>query len=332
LNPRSSNDSKLWFERLYNRFGLPFWAGVIIVGYLPPLILTLAGFYSYNVKTDFTGEISLGVPLLLANIVYILISCRYIRGRVDDLEKHSLTMEAKPSSIRTGYLSDFRPVLVTWIVLLSTSVLVLEPIFNPGYSLFQNVLRELLYSYTRLLQATFLWVFLSSMIAIYKMGRLPLKLKIFTDDRTLGLKPFANTSLHLITIYVVAILLTFPIFLYPNFAVEISLTIFLVPGLFFFLVPLLGLHKKMRSVRAEKSAMIGLRHSRVMNEVESTGEGPLNERLVNELLAIDAIKREIHQMHEWPFDIGTIARLSGVLGAPMIAAVFAAYVIRFFGF
>jgi hypothetical protein len=332
LNPRSDNNSKLWFERLYNRLGLPFWAGVIIVGYLPPLILTLIGFYSYNVKTDFTGDISLGVPLLLVNIVYILISCRYIRRRVDDLEKYSLTMEAEPSSIRTGYPSDFQPVLVTWIVLLATSVLVLEPIFNPGYSFFQNALRELLYSYTRLFQATFLWVFLSSMIAIYKMGRLPLKLKIFTDDRTLGLKPFANTSLHLITIYVVAILLTFPIFLYPDFAVELSMTIFLVPGLFFFLVPLLGLHKKMRKARAEKSAMIGLRHSRVMNEVESTGEGPLNERLVNELLAIDAIKREIHQMHEWPFDIGTIARLTGVLGAPMIAAVFAAYVIRFFGF
>ena len=170
------------------------------------------------------------------------------------------------------------------------------------------------------------------MIAIYKMGRLPLKLKIFTEDRTLGLKPFANISLHLITLYVMAILLTFPIFLYPNSAVELSLTIFLIPGLFFFLIPLFGLHKKMRKARDEKSAMIGVRHSRIMNEVESMGEGPLNERVVNELLAIDVIKREIHQMHGWPFDIGTIARLSGVLGAPMIAAVLAAYVIRFFGF
>jgi hypothetical protein len=151
----------------------------------------------------------------------------------------------------------------------------------------------------RLLQATFLWVFLSSMVAIYKMGRLPLRLKIFTDDRTLGLKPFATTSLHLITIYVVAILLTFPIFLYPSFAVELSLTIFLVPGLFFFLVPLFGLHKKMSEARAEKSQLIGLRHSRVMGEVEAAGEQPLGEGLVNELLAIDAIKREIHQMHDW---------------------------------
>lgn len=327
-----ADKSKLWFELLYNRLGLPFWAGVLVVGFLPPLFLTLIGFYSYDVKTDFTGDISLGVPLLLANVVYILYSCKYIRRRIDDLENYSVTMDAGQSSIRTGYLSNIRPVIVTWMVLLATSVFVLEPIFNPEYSFVQNALRELLYGYTRLLQATFLWVFLSSMIAIYKMGQLPLKLRIFTDDRTLGLKPFANTSLHLITIYVVAILLTFPIFLYPNFAVELSLTIFLVPGLFFFLVPLLGLHKKMRNAREDKSAMIGLRHNRVMNEVESTGDSPLNERLVNELLAIDAIKREIHQMHEWPFDIGTIARLTGVLGAPMIAAILAAYVIRFFGF
>jgi len=240
-------------------------------------------------------------------------------------------MGADKSQIRTSYLSDFRLILATWIVLLATGVLVLEPFFNLGYSLVQNLLRELLYGYMRLLQATFLWIFLSSMVAIYRMGQLPLRLKIFTDDRTLGLKPFANTSLHLITIYVIAIILTFPIFLYPNFAVELSLTIFLVPGLFFFLVPLFGLHKEMGEVRAEKSALIGHRHSRVMSEVEAAGEHQLGEGLVNELLAIDAIKREIHQMHDWPFDIGTVARLTGILGAPLVATVLAAYLIRLFG-
>ncbi|HEV2119836.1 MAG TPA: hypothetical protein VGS11_07020 [Candidatus Bathyarchaeia archaeon] len=293
--------------------------------------MTSLGYYAYGVKTDFTGDILLGVPLLLVNIVYILLASSYIRRRVEDLEQYAVSIGADKSRIQTSYLSDFRPVAATWVLLLSTSVLILEPIFNPGYSLLQNLLRELLYSYTRLLQATFLWVFLSSMVAIYKMGRLPMRLKVFTDDRTLGLKPFANTCLHLITIYVVAILLTFPIFLYPNFAVELSLTIFLVPGLFFFLVPLFGLHKKMSSVKAEKSAFVGRRHNRVMSEVEAAGEAPLSEGIVNELLAIDAIKREVHQMHDWPFDIGTVARLTGILGAPLVATVLAAYLIRLFG-
>ena len=325
------DSSKLWFERLYTRIGLPFWAGVLVVGFLPPLILTLSGYYAYGVKTDFTGDISLGVPLLLANIIYILFSSGYIHRRVQALEQYAVSMGADKSQIGTKYLSDFRPVVATWAVLLATAVLVLGPFFNPGYSLIQNLLRELLYSYTRLIQATFLWVFLSSTIAIYKTGRLPLRLKVFTDDRTLGLKPFANTSLLLITIYVVAILLTFPIFLYPNFAVELSLTIFLVAGIFFFLVPLFSLHKKMQKVRIEKSALIGLRHTRVMREVEAVEEGPLNEGIVNELLTIDAIKREIHQMHDWPFDIGTVARLTGILGAPLLATVLAAYLIRLFG-
>jgi len=325
------DSSRFWFERLFTRVGLPFWAGVLLVGFLPPLILTLLGYYTYGVKTDFTGGVSLGVPLLLANVIYILFSSRYIRRRVEELEQYALSIGADKSRIRTSYLSDFRLILATWVVLLATGVVVLEPFFNPAYSLVQNLLRELLYGYMRLLQATFLWIFLSSMVAIYKMGQLPLRLKIFTEDRTLGLKPFANTSLHLTTIYVIAIILTFPIFLYPNFAVELSLTIFLVPGLFFFLVPLFGLHKKMSEVRAEKFAAIGLRHSRVMSEVEAVGEGPLSEGLVNELLAIDAIKREIHQMHDWPFDIGTVARLTGILGAPLVATVLAAYLIRLFG-
>ena len=328
---RLDDSSKLWFERLYTRVGLPFWAGVLVVGFLPPLILTLLGYYTYGVKTDFTGGVSLGIPLLLANVIYILFSSSYIRRRVEALEQYAVSIGADKSQIQTSHHSGFRPVMATWAFLLVTAVLVLEPFFNPGYSLFQDLLRELLFSYMRLLQVTFLWVFLSSMIAIYKMGRLPLRLKVFTDDRTLGLKRFANTSLLLITIYVVAIVLTFPIFLYPNFAVELGLTIFLVPGIFFFLVPLFGLHKKMQEVRAEKSALIGLRHTRIMGQVEAVGEGPLSEGLVNELLAIDAIKREIHQMHDWPFDIGTVVRLTGILGAPLVATVLAAYLIRLFG-
>ncbi len=325
------DSSKLWFERLFTRVGLHFWAGVLFLGFLPTLVLTLLGYYTYGVKTDFTGDLPLGVPLLLANIIYILSSSIYIRRRVEGLEQYAVSIGADKSRIRTSYLNDFRPVVATWAVLLAAGVLVLESFFNPGYSLVQDLLRELLYSYMRLLQATFLWVFLASMVAIYRMGRLPLRLKVFTDDRTLGLKPFASTSLHLITIYVIAILLTFPIFLYPSFAVELSLTTFLVPGLFFFLVPLFGLHKKMSEVKSEKSASIGLRHSRVMGEVEAAGEQPLGEGVVNELLAVDAIKREIHQMHDWPFDIGTVARLTGILGAPLVATVLAAYLIRLFG-
>ncbi|HZY46723.1 MAG TPA: hypothetical protein VFE96_02895 [Candidatus Bathyarchaeia archaeon] len=326
-----TNLSKLWYERLYDRVGLPFWAGVLLVGFLPALFATLLGFFAYSVKTDFTGDIALGVPLLLVNIIYLQYSSRYNCRSVQKLEGYAVSMGADEARVQTRFLSGFQFVLATWIVLLLSGVFVLEPMFSPGYTVFQNLLRELLYAYTRLLQATSLWVFLASMIAIYKIGRLPMRLKIFTNDRTMGLKPFANTSLRIITIYVLAVLLTFPIYLYANFAVELSLTIFLIPGIFFFLVPLFGLHKKMREAREEKSAVIGLRHSRVMNEVETAGDGPLSEALVNELLAIDAIKREIHQTHEWPFDIGTVARLSGVLGAPLIAAVLAAYVIRIFG-
>src|SRR2546426_5974013 len=88
-----SDSSKLWFERLYARFGLPFWAGVLLVGFLPPLILTSLGYYIYGVKTDFTGDISLGVPLLLASIVYILFSSSYARRRVENLERYAYRWE-----------------------------------------------------------------------------------------------------------------------------------------------------------------------------------------------------------------------------------------------
>ena len=94
------DSSKLWFERLYARVGLPFWAGVLVVGFLPPLILTLLGYYTYGVKTDFTGGVSLGIPLLLANVIYILFSSSYIRRHVERiaLRLHALA----PSNLSLG--------------------------------------------------------------------------------------------------------------------------------------------------------------------------------------------------------------------------------------
>jgi len=77
-------------------------------------------------------------------------------------------------------------------------------------------------------------------------------------------------------------------------------------------------------------SVVGLRHSRVMSEVEASGDGPLSEGIVSELPVIDAIKREIHQTHDWPLDIGTVLRLTGILGAPLVATVLAAYLIRLF--
>jgi hypothetical protein len=111
--------SKLWFEQLYIRVSLPFWAGVLVVGFLPPLVLTSLGYYGYGVKTDFTGGISLGVPLLLANTVYILFSSRYIRRRIEELEDFAVSIGADKSRMGTSYLNDFRAILVTWVVLLA---------------------------------------------------------------------------------------------------------------------------------------------------------------------------------------------------------------------
>src|SRR5260370_39873560 len=108
------DSSKLWIERLYTRVGLPFWAGVLVVGFLPPLILTLLGYYTYGVKTDFTGGVSLGIPLLLANVIYIFFSSRYIRRRVEAREQYAVSIGTNMSKIKTSYLSDFRPFVATW--------------------------------------------------------------------------------------------------------------------------------------------------------------------------------------------------------------------------
>ncbi|TMI29134.1 hypothetical protein E6H28_07110 [Candidatus Bathyarchaeota archaeon] len=61
------------------------------------------------------------------------------------------------------------------------------------------------------------------------------------------------------------------------------------------------------------------------------GEAPLSEGLVNESLAIDAIKREIHGCRDRPIDIRTVVCSGGLLGVPLVVSKLAAYLIRLFG-
>ncbi len=53
----------------------------------------------------------------------------------------------------------------------------------------------------------------------------------------------------------------------------------------------------------------------------------VDERLLNELMAVDKIHRDIEQVHGWPFDTGIIARMVNVTILPLIKSVIAMEII-----
>ncbi len=326
--PSYAPSQQIWFERLSSKLRLPPSLGIPIVSLAPAIALWSLGI-NIRIATDFTGKPIVSLPLLILNLLFLIGSSKLIFNRIENLEHYtaSLTQDLSPRIMNR--LHAFIPILSIWTLLVVASGLIFDPlIFGLHYSLYQSILRVAVTSYIRLAQATFLWVLGFSMVSIYKWGRLPVRLKSFTEDPTLGLRPYGSASLHFVTLYIVGVLLTFPVGVYDGQAILVSQTIFFLFGLAIFLAPLLGLRRKLLEAKQEKLEWIGLKHRRIVELVESNGDGSLDTGIVNELIAIDTIRRDIQQIHTWPFNPGILARLVTVVMLPLVLTIIATYLIR----
>ena len=320
--------ARLWFDTVASTLRLPPSVGICVVGLVPAAALWYLGI-DIRIATDFTGFPPVSLPLLVVNVLFLLLASQLIRSRALRLEDYTRSLGADPPSDGTDRLTDLRAIATVWVVLLCATSLVLDPyVFNLYYSPLQSALRIVVTSYLRFIQATFLWSLGYAMYLIYKWGKLPIRLRSFAEDKTLGLNTYGRASLFLVTLYVAGMLLTFPVFVYNSDAVMWSEVIFSLLGLAIFLVPLFSLRKKLVEARAEKLAWIRKRHSRVIESIESCGDGPLNATLVNELIAVDSIRNDLQRISGWPFNAGIVAKLMTVVIMPLMLVLFSNYLIH----
>ena len=268
-------------------------------------------------------------PLLIVNVLFLLLASQLIRNRTLQLEDYTRSLGAKPDSDGTGRLTSVWAIAALWMILMGITSLVMDPyVFNLYYSPLQAVLRLVITSYLRFIQATFLWALGYAMYLIYKWGKLPIRLRFFAEDKTLGLNAYGKASLFFVTLYIAAMLLTFPVLVYNSDAVMWSQIIFSALGLAVFLVPLFSLRQKHLEARADKLAWIRKRHSRVIESIESCGDGPLDSGLVNELIAVDSIGNDLQHISGWPFNSGVIVRLVTVVILPLSLVLASTYRVR----
>jgi len=321
-----SQGQKLWFVRLSSRLNLPFWAGVWLVALVPAIVLWALGTEN-GITVAYAGTPPIVSLLLLAlNMVFLLSASQLICTRILQLRDHAnaLRLEHRVGKVRGIY--SLSGILIVWFfLLLSSSGFFDTYVFNLHYSFYKILLRIISTSYLRFAQATFLWVLGCATYCIYSWGKLPMKLKSFAEDKTLGLNPFGNASLLCVAFYIAAVLLTFPVFVDTGEEVVIGQTIFFLLGLLLFLGPLLSLRKKLVEIKSQKMAWISTRHARVMQMIEAKAEteGSLDQGLVNELIAIDHIKRDIQAIRHWPFDFDVITRLATVVIVPVLTVLIA---------
>jgi len=319
----------LWFDRASAALRLPPIFGICVVGLLPAACLWYLGI-DIRIATDFTGVPLVSLPLLIVNVLFLLSASHLIRSRIQQLKDYTLSLGAASDSDEIGGLTNVKGIVVVWALLVFLTSLVLDPyFFNLYYPPFQATLRVLVTSYLRLIQATFLWALGYSMYLIYKWGKLPIRLRSFVEDKTLGLNAYGRASLVFVTLYIVGMLLTFPLFVYNSDAVMWSEVIFSLLGVAMFLGPLLSLRKRLLDAKNDKLAWISKRHSRVIESIESCGEGPINAALVNELIAVDSIRNDLQRISGWPFNASVVVKLVTVVVLPLTCVLLSTCIVHF---
>jgi len=319
---------RLWFDSAASALRLPRPVGVCIVGLVPAALLWYLGI-NIRIATDFTGFPPVSLPLLVVNVVFLVLASQLIRARTVQLEDYTESLGVELETSQFGRLTSVNGILIVWALLLCVTSLVIDPhIYNLYYTPLQAVMRLAVTGYLRLIQATFLWTLGYSMYLIYKWGKLPIKLRSFAEDRTLGLNIYGRASLLFVTLYIAAMLLTFPVFVYSSEAVVSSEAAFSLLGLVIFLVPLFSLRRRLNEAKSEKLAWITRRHTRAIESIESCGDGPIDSSMVNELIAVDRIRTDLQRISGWPFNAGVVAKLISVVFLPLSVYVLCTYLVH----
>jgi len=320
-----------WLVQAYAKLGLPFWLGAVVTGVAPFSIVAVLDylFAPYDIVDG-----SLGVAGYSAYVVYLLFAVRFTLEKVGDLEEHSRSMGLEYTAIRprTG-LHRLGPLLLMSI--LAGALSLLNGVPNPAL-VFQE--HTLAVSYLLLILSYFIWVYGNSMLAIYRMGKLPLQLKPYTEDRTMGLRPFGTASLQLTSVYgvfPVSILLVSIALSNLTLSDLVIVTGMILAGFALFFLPLLSIHRKLQQAKSNELGWVLPRYTRIIQQLkgetaDGSRAGPESDSIANELLMVRSIQQDILQIHTWPIDVSILSRLVTVLALPPLLGVIARILVLVF--
>lgn len=321
---------EVWFERLHHRVGLPLWAGALLLGVVPTILLLPVSYYLSGLWNEFLSSgIIFSSPLLALVIMFAHFSVRYVRRRLMVLAEYADLIREDGLLTDLKELYRLRGVAVTYLLLMGTVQTIFIFFVLPGrYSLAQKLGISLPFLFWNVFLCTFFWVWFYSIYKIYRMGKLPLKLRPFTEDRTLGLKPFGRTSLQLTGVYVAFLasifVTTVPLSEYSPLVIALAISLLLL-GLVIFFLPLLTLHSKLVEAKQQALQWISPQYVALVQKLRKDGLENSDEKLYHALAAIDKIQRDINQIHSWPFDVGIVTRLAAIIFS-VVAILLASFV------
>ena len=315
----------VWFERVRHSLHLPLWAGGIVVVLLPFLLLDslssyFADAWSYyaTIETPQYGSV---LPFLILEYYGAVYSC----SRIEQLQSYCQSLGAvSDAALNLNPLTSLKRIAV----LAAGLSLAFIPIYifygSQKLRIEQSAaVLAIPWAFFFFVLATFVYVYSYSMYTIYRMGNLPLRLKTFTEDRTLGLRPFGAVSLRLTLVYLAGVILAMAsTTLQPGgvgltgSAADYLVSAFVglaCASLILFVLPLVGLHRKLVRAKRAELGWLEPRRTKIVQMMRGSSVERFDMNLLNEYNRIGQVERDVQQVHSWPLDVSILARLLAVI-------------------
>ncbi len=176
---------------------------------------------------------------------------------------------------------------------------------------------------------TALWFFGALLVGLHRLGRKPLRLIPFEEDRSLGLRPLGSVAFISFVVLTAAVL--------PLVATQwrdprgaITNLLFFLGFVVLFFASLHGLHRQMVEAKAavlEQTHRLYVEAFRPIRDrwsLESAAEQSAR------LTAAEAIERRAAAIQEWPLDEGLLARLAAIVTS-VVGVILARLILSRFG-
>jgi len=177
---------------------------------------------------------------------------------------------------------------------------------------------------------SFLWVYLSSLRGLHKLGGGALRLRAVSEDPMLGLRPLGSISLSLAGAYFAVVFLgTITLLILPfGFSDVALLLIFLVAGIVMFFLPLNNIHRRMQQAKRLEQSRIREQFNQLANSADSPVHEDSRDALtrIEKLLVVHILDRKVSAVPTWPFDTGILGRFFAItlsVAAILIARIIA---------
>jgi len=270
------------------------------------------------------GIVGLGILLIL--LFYILYMIRYMRLKL--VSSKSLLAPMLQEGEETfqkifGRVSKALPPIILSVTLMTPYFLLAAPDIIKSYPEFGTNLANLAYLIVAypiccIIFSTYAWVYFSSILGLYELGKGSLKTKPYYEDEMLGVRPIGSLSLSIALTYfiglgIIALLPLVLSFDSPSSLVYIGLLLVLtLLGAVFSFLPLYTIHVKMVEVKNRARENLRLK---VINAVErqaesqkGASESPLSEMnyMLSNLttaLTFNIEEEEVAKILTWPFDV-----------------------------